>query len=609
MAAAATIPLECRLCPKKPDFSDVSHLLTHVASKAHLSRYYQMKVKGSADIHSRTLVDDYDDWYERYSIDDLMRDRLAQKDKKGGGARSARNASTAATRHGSAATISSRSTPAASAQGGRRAAPRPLRDSVLNPQLEPRVKIEPMSRSGTPLSYLSSVDSAIFAGTRYAPPSWPNSPYAGTPMKEETMSTSDEDDDDPFTLDPLPLPPRFYNPRVGRNSTGTNTGESIITYDDFEEDTVGETTSDVAKLKGLVWPGMAMFDSATPDMRRKRNQKKDYSVIEQLQATSEWVMPNEMIFDHTGTLRKEREITGNPEDDEDSLLSGEAEPEPDLQPPTKKRQTRKPRQALVEKNRNTGRVTRQRTGGSHHPGGSSRRQTLGRANGPYFGAPPRDDDDDLTFGPSRPRKRTGLSIHRDNTGPDITFDQPASMNYLTSSFRNPLQNNNSRPAPPLFAPSNANLGHQRLPSFGYSGSAFGGNAFRPSSNGGMGNFASFGGLNTQTLFQHNPFPTTNGAAAMSAFHQQFGTGPQQSFGNTGMFAPQNPGHNRGYSQGHGSIDLLTGLNYDVGVATGVDHSYQGSTELNPLFFSSNQPTPRDDDEATVSPPNSDREQR
>ncbi|KAK0812149.1 hypothetical protein LTR59_001625 [Friedmanniomyces endolithicus] len=582
---AAAIPLECKICPKKPDFSDVSHLLMHVASKAHLSRYYQMKVKGSADDQSRRLVDDYDDWYERYSIDDLMRDRLNQKDKRGGGGRN--NTTAVATRRGSGATASSRGTPAAAASQNGRRGPRPLRDSVLNPQLDARVKTEPMSRSGTPLSSLTSIETAMFLGSRYAPPSWPNTPYAGSPMKQETLSSSRSDDDDSFVLEAEYLPQRTMGGRGGRHNNIAGTGESLNIYDDWE-DTVGETTSDVAKLKGLVWPGMAMFDSATPDMRRKRNQKKDYSVIEQLQATSEWVEPNEMVFDATGVLRRERMITGNPDvEDDDSLLSGEAEPEPEVQLP-KKRLARKPRQALVEKNRNTGRVTRRRTGGSHHPGGSHHTGGFGKSRAPYYDGAA-GDDDDLTFGNQRPKKRAGLSIHRDNTGPEITFERPTPLNYLTSGFRNPFQaaqNNNTHPLPPLFAHPNSNPGHQRLPSFGFGGSAFGNNFssnFRPTTTGGnpMQDFASFGGLNNHTLFQHNPYPPSNGAAAMAAFQQQFGLGPQQ----------QQP--------------------FELGMPPAannvVDHGFPGNTELNPLFFSSNQPTPPQDDEGTVSPPNSERE--
>jgi hypothetical protein len=43
---------------------------------------------------------------------------------------------------------------------------------------------------------------------------------------------------------------------------------------------------------------MDIFDSATPETRRKRNQKKTTSVILQLQATSEIVTPTELIFDN-----------------------------------------------------------------------------------------------------------------------------------------------------------------------------------------------------------------------------------------------------------------------------------------------------------------------
>ncbi|KAK3068520.1 hypothetical protein LTR53_013846 [Teratosphaeriaceae sp. CCFEE 6253] len=627
---AGSIPLECRLCPKKPDFSDVSHLLTHVASKAHLSRYYQMKVKGSADDQVRRLVDDYDDWYERYSIDDLMRDRLNSKDKRSGGGRAATNAAprrgpggqskgctmgSTATKKADTplreATVSSRSTPAAAAQNGRRAAPRPLRDSVLNPQLEPRVKIEPDSRSGTPLSSLSSVDPAIFLGTWYALPSWPNTPYAGSPMKQETLSSSrsDDDDDDSFPFDAeYGAGYTAGRSRLSNNSTGRTE------YDDEYEDTVGETTSDVAKLKGLVWPGMAMFDSATPDMRRKRNQKKDYSVIEQLRATSEWVEPNEMIFDAYGTLRKERVITGNPDmDEDDSLLSGEIEPEPEL---PKKRPTRKPRPALVEKNRNTGRVTR-RGGGGHHPGAGSRHQPFGKAKTPYFDGA-MGDDDDLTFGAVRPRKRAGLSIHRDNTGPEITFEQPAPLNYLVSGFRNPFQasrsNTNQHHTQPLFTQQNNN-NHQRLPSFTFTDSSFGSN-FRPSTSHGMPmqNYASFGGLNAQTLFQHNPYQTSNGAAAMTAFQQQFGQAPpptnpvpqqQQSFNNALFQSNVNHGHSHSHNTFNTGLDDFATITHNLGIATGDDYQPPG-TELNPLFFSSNQPTPPQDDEGTISPPGSER---
>lgn len=171
--------------------------------------------------------------------------------------------------------------------------------------------------------------------------------------------------------------------------------------------------------KGVQWPGMSMFDSATPEMKRKRNQKKSTNVLKQLEAASAVIVPNEHVFDATGVLRTTRVITGEPESS-DSLIEGESEPEMDVQ--ERKRPRRRPRAALAEKHVNTGRVSRQPPASqpllSHHsrPGAVQ------------------DDVDDLTYGAPRPRPRRKISIHRDNSGPEITFEQPG-LTHLTAPFR------------------------------------------------------------------------------------------------------------------------------------------------------------------------------
>jgi hypothetical protein len=80
----------------------------------------------------------------------------------------------------------------------------------------------------------------------------------------------------------------------------TPTSESIC--DDLPEDT--------SKLKGILWPGMSLFDSATPTARRKRNQKKDASIVEQLEANSLDVEPTEMVWTPDGHLKKQKRISG-----------------------------------------------------------------------------------------------------------------------------------------------------------------------------------------------------------------------------------------------------------------------------------------------------------
>jgi hypothetical protein len=80
--ASANIPLHCSICPKRPNFSDVSHLLTHIASKGHLSNYYKVKVRSGNDDAARRLVESYDRWYTEWNVEDLMSERMTQKDKR-----------------------------------------------------------------------------------------------------------------------------------------------------------------------------------------------------------------------------------------------------------------------------------------------------------------------------------------------------------------------------------------------------------------------------------------------------------------------------------------------------------------------------------------------
>ena len=77
-----SIPLHCNICPKKPDFSDVSHLLTHIGSKGHLSNYFTLKVKSTTHPISKRTLDQYDQWYEDWNVQDLMSERYDQKERK-----------------------------------------------------------------------------------------------------------------------------------------------------------------------------------------------------------------------------------------------------------------------------------------------------------------------------------------------------------------------------------------------------------------------------------------------------------------------------------------------------------------------------------------------
>jgi hypothetical protein len=95
----ASIPLRCTLCPKKPNFSDLSHLLTHVSSKSHLAHRFKAELRARDDRAALEEVRQYDTWCERYGINALLAERIAVKEQKKTGRRG-RQSSTAVSHPG-----------------------------------------------------------------------------------------------------------------------------------------------------------------------------------------------------------------------------------------------------------------------------------------------------------------------------------------------------------------------------------------------------------------------------------------------------------------------------------------------------------------------------
>lgn len=79
------IPLNCTICAKKPQFSDVSHLLTHVSSKAHLAVKHNLGIKSQTDQDAGQQLQDYQAWYNIYNIAGLLAERMAAKENKANG--------------------------------------------------------------------------------------------------------------------------------------------------------------------------------------------------------------------------------------------------------------------------------------------------------------------------------------------------------------------------------------------------------------------------------------------------------------------------------------------------------------------------------------------
>jgi hypothetical protein len=183
--------------------------------------------------------------------------------------------------------------------------------------------------------------------------------------------------------------------------------------------------SESTKLKGVYWPGMDIFDSATPEMRRKRNQKKDSSVVEQLELNSQEVEATELIFTPQGSFKRQRRISNAEYDDEDEIEIKTESPQPTRLRPV-----------LASLDANTRRA-RQAT----------------RPTFPFLSRNEYEDRGRSIFDHgyndrASKRKREAFAVYHDGDDDEPIFSQPASMTYLTSGFTN-----QHSPSPaPVFAP-------------------------------------------------------------------------------------------------------------------------------------------------------------
>ena len=91
-----------------------------------------------------------------------------------------------------------------------------------------------------------------------------------------------------------------------------------------------------SKLKGIVWPGMRLFDAASPEGVRMRNQRKKFEISGALERSSQQTQPTEVIY-YAGTwvVKEGRTIDGEVHS-----------PPPEGFPPPAKRPRRR---ALAEK--------------------------------------------------------------------------------------------------------------------------------------------------------------------------------------------------------------------------------------------------------------------
>ncbi|KAJ6109596.1 hypothetical protein N7486_001831 [Penicillium sp. IBT 16267x] len=336
--------LQCIICPGQPRFSDVSHLLTHVASKAHLSYYFKLQVRSHGEAQANELLAEYDDWYGTNSLAQLLSDRMTSKEDR----KQKRKSQLKKTVDSKIQHTQRRS---------RRSNPKELLcpEAPAFPDfLDPRLAESPEQvKRGSSTQYAS-------LNPIYATPATSAVADANTTMQMDTdfglVSTPpirtvahEEHGRKSGCADMgnavLPETPKRFRTRGRPNAISLAMDGNIPdpfmdemrTEVSDEIDADKERADEIARLKGILWPGMDIFDSATQQMRRKRNQKKDRSVLKMMELTSLQVEPTELIFSPTGVFRKQRMISGNVEDD--TPLKGET--------PIPKRRISRPKKEIL----------------------------------------------------------------------------------------------------------------------------------------------------------------------------------------------------------------------------------------------------------------------
>lgn len=66
------------------------------------------------------------------------------------------------------------------------------------------------------------------------------------------------------------------------------------------------------RLKGIRWPGMNLFDAANEEMKKMRNQRKDKSVIDQMEAFSTTISRDELVYNLDFDLTRTRDVYDSP---------------------------------------------------------------------------------------------------------------------------------------------------------------------------------------------------------------------------------------------------------------------------------------------------------
>lgn len=132
-------------------------------------------------------------------------------------------------------------------------------------------------------------------------------------------------------------PLRQYRRSLSADSIQSSSSLSVLGTDDEETPAVDPTiVKGSIKLKGVVYPGMDIFDSASEAVRKTRNQKKDGTSLAEMRRQSALVLPNELIFHGDGGFKRQRPIQGYGSDDCPTTPECTPPPKRPARPPKRK---------------------------------------------------------------------------------------------------------------------------------------------------------------------------------------------------------------------------------------------------------------------------------
>ncbi|SPN96666.1 uncharacterized protein DNG_00187 [Cephalotrichum gorgonifer] len=239
----------------------------------HLHAHQLLKIRALSDTAASEILEQYNEWYVDHGIEKLLAERLAQRDQKEAGKkRKSRNDSIPTPKPG---------------RGGKQAIKLEANDSTV-------------SHSSKSLTHRT--ERGEYMGNLR------NTPAPSLPRTSSSVRFADS-----------PKPP-FLTPSTSCNSFQT-----------FHSKGFAEDEDDLPKLKGACWPGMNMFDAATDEMKRMRNQRKDKSVIDQMQAFSTTISRDEFVYNLDLEYQKTRDVYASP--------SIESSPTPKPEPKKRGRKT------------------------------------------------------------------------------------------------------------------------------------------------------------------------------------------------------------------------------------------------------------------------------